>query len=329
MDLSKLKQRPRRNRSDSATRSLLRETELKASQLIYPLFIHEGENDEAIEAMPGCTRWSPDGLLKEAAEAIKAGLPGVILFPCVPESKKSPGAEESFNEQGLVPRSISALKSKYPELLVFSDVALDPYNADGHDGIVEGDIILNDETIAVLQAQALCHAQAGVDYIAPSDMMDGRVAALRHSLDNEGHTQVGILSYSAKYASAYYGPFRGALESTPKKGDKKSYQMDPANLREALREAQLDVEEGADIIMVKPAGPYLDVIHQLRNQIEVPLAAYQVSGEYLMIEAAAQSGYLDRQAVILESLIGIKRAGADFIVSYFAKEAASLLSKES
>jgi len=329
MDLSELKQRPRRNRRSAATRDLIRETELHAADFIYPLFIHEGSENQNIEAMPGCTRWSPEGLLREAEEVIKLGIPGVVLFPCLDDSLKTSDAAECYNDQGLVPRSIAALKAAYPELLVFTDVALDPYSSDGHDGLVQADEsgvkILNDETINTLCQQALCHARAGADYVAPSDMMDGRVRAIREALDNDGFQETGILSYAAKYASAFYGPFRGALDSAPKAGDKKTYQMDPANSREALREARLDIEEGADIIMVKPAGAYLDIISKLKGELDTPLAAYQVSGEYLMVEAAAASGWIDRPAAILESLLSIKRAGANFILSYYAKEAANLL----
>ena len=277
--------------------------------------------------MPGCRRWSLAGLVKEAGEAHALGIPGVILFPAIDDTLKSSGAEESVNPEGLVPRAVRALKEAHPSLVVITDVALDPYNSDGQDGLVSrgenGTFeILNDETVEVLCRQALCHAEAGADMVGPSDMMDGRVGAIRAALDRAGHEQVSILSYTAKYASAYYGPFRGALDSAPKEGDKKSYQMDPANIREAVRELRLDEEEGADMIMVKPAGPYLDVIATLREETSLPLAAYQVSGEYLMIKSASAAGWLDEKAVVLESLLGIKRAGADVILTYFAKEAA-------
>ena len=298
--------------------------------MIYPLFVHEKEGDEAIESMPGCTRWSLAGLVKEAGEAHALGIPAVVLFPAIREELKSSEAEECFNPDGLVPRAIRALKEAHPSLLVITDVALDPYNADGHDGLVErgegGELeILNDETVAVLCEQALCHAQAGADIVAPSDMMDGRVGAIRSYLDESGFTEVSILSYTAKFASAFYGPFRGALESAPKEGDKKTYQMDPGNVREALRELILDEDEGADMVMVKPAGPYLDVIAMLREATTLPIAAYQVSGEYVMLKSAAAAGWLDEEKVVRESLLGIKRAGADMILTYFAKDVAGWL----
>lgn len=271
--------------------------------------------------MPGCKRWSLEGLVKEAGEAHSLGIPAVVLFPRVPDKLKSSSAEEAYNPEGLVPRAIRALKSAHPSLAVITDIALDPYNSDGHDGLVADDgRIVNDETVDVLCQQALCHAQAGADIVAPSDMMDGRVGALRETLDDEGYEEVSILSYTAKYASAFYGPFRGALDSAPKAGDKKTYQMDPANAREALREAALDEAEGADMLMVKPAGPYLDIISHLRGVTALPIAAYQVSGEYLMIKSAAAAGWLDEKKAVDESLIGIRRAGADIILTYFAKD---------
>jgi porphobilinogen synthase len=319
--------RPRRNRRTAGIRALVRETTLTAGDLIYPLFVHEKDVDEAIESMPGCTRWSLAGLVKEAGEAHALGIPAVVLFPAIADEFKTSGAEECFNPDGLVPRAIKALKEAHPSLLVITDVALDPYNADGHDGLVDrnevGELeIVNDETVAVLCEQALCHAQAGADIVAPSDMMDGRVGAIRSYLDESGFMDVSIMSYTAKFASAYYGPFRGALESAPKEGDKKTYQMDPANAREALRELILDEDEGADIVMVKPAGPYLDVISMLREATTLPIAAYQVSGEYLMLKSASAAGWLDEEKVVMESLLGIKRAGADMSVTYFAKDVA-------
>ena len=322
--------RPRRNRKSAAVRGLVRETSLSPSDFIYPLFIHGGDRDEAIASMPGCHRWSLEGLVAEVGEAAKVGVRAVVLFPAIPESGKTPGAEGSYDPSGLVPRAIRAIKEAHPDVAVITDVALDPYNSDGHDGLVRKDgrgelVILNDETVAVLCRQALCHAEAGADIVSPSDMMDGRVEAIRSALDGADHEMVSILSYTAKYASAYYGPFRGALDSAPKDGDKKTYQMDPANWREALREAELDVAEGADMLMVKPAGPYLDVIRALREEVDLPLAAYQVSGEYLMIKAAAADGWIDEEKVMMESLAGIKRAGADMILSYFAKAAAAKL----
>jgi porphobilinogen synthase len=315
--------RPRRNRRSESIRTLVRETVLTVGDLIYPLFLQEGEDDTPIESMPGCTRWSLAGLVTEAGAAHALGVPAVVLFPKVPDALKTSAAEEAWNPDGLIPRAIRALKSAHPTLTVITDVALDPYNADGHDGLVAADgRILNDETVVALCKQALCQAHAGADVVAPSDMMDGRIGALRAALDAEGFTEVGILSYAAKYASAYYGPFRGALDSAPKAGDKKTYQMDPANSREAVREALLDESEGADMLMVKPAGAYLDIIAKLREHTPLPLAAYQVSGEYLMIKSAAAAGWLDEEKVVIESLIAIKRAGADMILTYFAKQAA-------
>lgn len=307
---------------------MVRETLLCPGDFVLPLFFHDKEVDEAIESMPGCTRWSLEGLVKEAGEALALGISSVVLFPAIEEGLKTKRAEESFNPQGLVPRAIKALKAAHPELIVITDIALDPYNEDGHDGLVENGEILNDETISVLCQQAVCHAGAGADIVAPSDMMDGRVAALREVLDEAGHEKISICSYTAKYASAFYGPFRGALGSAPKAGDKKTYQMDPANRREAVRELLLDEEEGADIVMVKPAGPYLDVISELREHTTLPVAAYQVSGEYLMIKSASADGWLNEEAVMMESLMGIKRAGADIILTYFAKDAARILRAE-
>ena len=318
--------RPRRNRRTPAVRDLVRETVLTPANFIYPLFLQEGTESTPIDAMPGCQRWCLEDLVREAGEAHALGIPAVVLFPRIPDALKTKGAEECHNDDGLVPRAIRALKAAHPTLAVITDVALDPYNSDGHDGLVADDgRILNDETIDVLCRQALCHARAGADIVAPSDMMDGRVAALRTALDGAGFTEVAILSYTAKYASAYYGPFRGALDSAPKAGDKKTYQMDPANAREALREAALDEAEGADMLMVKPAGAYLDIIAALRAATTLPIAAYQVSGEYLMIQAGAAAGWLDGDKVMLESLLGIRRAGADMILTYFAKRAAVLL----
>ncbi len=317
--------RPRRNRRTSAIRSMVRENILSPADLILPMFFHEDAEDTPIPSMPGVTRWSLASLVREAGEAHALGIPAVVLFPKIEDSLKTPLAEESFNDNGLVPRAIRALKAAHPTLCVITDVALDPYNSEGHDGIVQrnerGTLeILNDETVDVLCSQALSHARAGADIVAPSDMMDGRVAAIREALDDEDFINVSILSYTAKYASAFYGPFRGALDSAPKDGDKKTYQMDPSNTREALRETLLDEAEGADILMVKPAGLYLDVIAKVRETSTLPIAAYQVSGEYLMLKSASASGWLDEKAIVLESLIAIKRAGADMIMTYFAKD---------
>ncbi len=321
-----LTQRPRRNRATEAVRSLIRETSINPSNLIYPLFVHAGSDDQPIDAMPGCKRWSPAGILTEIARAHTLGINAIILFPAIEDALKNPTADEAWNPEGLIPNIIQSIKYEFPQVLVITDVALDPYNSDGHDGVVDPDgTILNDTTVAILVKQALAHAQAGADIVAPSDMMDGRIGAIRAALDAENFTSTAIMSYTAKYASAYYGPFRGALDSAPKSGDKKTYQMDPANAREAIRELQLDASEGADIIMVKPAGPYLDVIHRLRQQTTLPVAAYQVSGEYVMIKTAAAGGYLNEDKLILESLLGIRRAGADMILTYFAPRAAELM----
>ncbi|MDX1681315.1 MAG: porphobilinogen synthase [Akkermansiaceae bacterium] len=324
--------RPRRNRRTPAIRALVRETSLSASDLILPMFVHEDAQDTPIEAMPGVTRWSLDSLVREAGEAHALGIPAVVLFPKIEDDLKSSDAKECHNDEGLIPRAIAALKEAHPSLCVITDVALDPYNADGHDGLVEkgddGELkILNDETVEVLCQQALSHAHAGADIVAPSDMMDGRIGAIREALDSQGFTEVSIMSYAAKYASALYGPFRGALDSAPKDGDKKTYQMDPANAVEALRETMLDEAEGADILMVKPASYYLDVISDVRESTALPVAAYQVSGEYLMIKSAAQAGWLDEKAVVMESLISIKRAGASMILTYFAKTIAAELAQ--
>lgn len=319
-------QRPRRNRKHPAIRAFLRETYLGPEHLIYPLFIHAGEDDVPIGAMPGCRRLGRKGLMAEVEAARAVGVNIIALFPAVAEALKTPDGREAYNPDGLVPQTLKALKDRWPDLVVVTDVALDPYNSDGHDGIVAPDgRILNDETVEALCRQALCQAQAGADIVAPSDMMDGRVQALRETLDSEGFTEVSILAYTAKYASAFYGPFREALDSAPRAGDKKTYQMDPGNAREALREAELDEVEGADILMVKPAGPYLDILCSLRRATNLPLAAYQVSGEYAMLKAAAERGFLDEKRVVLESLLGIRRAGADVIFTYYARQAAAWL----
>lgn len=321
--------RPRRNRASAAVRELCRETSLGPGRLVYPLFVHEGERDEPIESLPGQTRWSLEGLVEEVGRARSLGLRAVALFPRVPDERKSPDGAESANPEGLVPRALERLREAHPDVLRITDVALDPYSTEGHDGIVAPDgRVLNDETVAVLCDQALCQARAGADLVAPSDMMDGRVGAIRTALDGGGFTEVGILAYTAKYASALYGPFRGALDSAPESGDKKTYQMDPANAREALRELALDEAEGADVVMVKPAGPYLDVVRAVREATTLPVAAYQVSGEYLMLRAAAASGWIDEREAVLESLTGIARAGADWVLTYFAPWAAAWLLEE-
>lgn len=322
--------RPRRNRRTPAIRSMIRETLLVPADFILPMFLHEDMADVPISSMPGVTRWSLEGLVREAGAAHALGIPAVVLFPKIDDALKTPLADEASNDSGLVPRAIRALKAAHPTLCVITDVALDPYNSDGHDGIVHrnarGELsILNDETVDVLCQQALCHARAGADIVSPSDMMDGRVCAIREALDLEGFSEVSILSYTAKYASAFYGPFRGALDSAPKDGDKKTYQMDPGNSREAVRESLLDEAEGADMLMVKPAGLYLDIISKVRETTTLPVAAYQVSGEYLMLKSASAGGWLDEKAIVMESLTAIKRAGADVILTYFAKQACEWL----
>ena len=318
--------RPRRLRRTAAIRDMVQETQLTVKDLIYPLFVMEGENTrEEVGSMPGSYRYTLDLLLKEVQEAYDLGIRAIALFPAVPESKKDSHGTESFNPEGLIPQTLRAIKAQVPEVTLITDVALDPYNIDGHDGIVKDGVILNDETVEVLVKQALCQAEAGTDIVAPSDMMDGRVGALRDALDDKGYQDVAILAYSAKYASAYYGPFRDALGSAPKAGDKKTYQMDPANAREALREVELDEMEGADMVMVKPALAYLDIIYRIKESTNLPVAAYNVSGEYAMIRAAEQMGWIDGKKVMLETLLSMKRAGADLILTYFAKEVALIL----
>ncbi|MFM8299507.1 MAG: porphobilinogen synthase [Microcystis aeruginosa] len=321
--------RPRRLRYTPEIRRLVRETELTVNDLIYPLFIMEGENQKVtIPSMPDCYRYSLDLLLKEVVNAYNLGINAIALFPLIAEDKKDNFGRESYNPDGLVPRAVKAIKKEVPEIIIITDVALDPFSIYGHDGIVEDGKILNDETLEVLVKMSLSQAAAGANFVAPSDMMDGRVGAIRRALDAAGYLDVGILAYTAKYASAYYGPFRDALESAPKFGDKKTYQMDGANSREALREASLDITEGADIIMVKPALAYLDIIRRLRDSSHLPVAAYNVSGEYAMIKAAAKQGWIDEKSLILETLISMKRAGADLILTYFALDVA-LMKQES
>ncbi len=321
--------RPRRNRKSGTVRKLVKETYLVPGDLIYPVFIHDKESDEEINSMPGCKRFSIKGLINEVRRSMELGVSAFVLFPAISDSFKSPLCEESYNSKGLVQRALKEVKKSFPEATLITDVALDPYNSDGHDGVVSpSGEILNDFTVEILCQQALSHAKAGADIISPSDMMDGRIGAIRELLDEEGYTSVSIMSYTAKYASSFYGPFRGALDSAPKSGDKKTYQMDPANSREALRELMLDEEEGADIVMVKPASHYLDLVYMFKDNTDLPVAAYQVSGEYLMIKAASESGWLDEDKVILESLLCIKRAGADMILTYFAPRAAELLKKQ-
>jgi porphobilinogen synthase len=322
--------RPRRNRQNEVIRSMVRETYLSPEHFIAPLFVIEGKNQIIpIKSMPGHSRLSIDELVKEAKELYSLGVKCVALFPAIEDKLKTPDAREAFNREGLNFRAIRAIKESVPGMLVMADVALDPYSSEGHDGLVDpkSGEILNDPTLEILAKQAVCESEAGADIIGPSDMMDGRVGYIRRALDESNFQNTLIMSYTAKYASGYYGPFREALDSAPKKGDKKTYQMDPANSTEALREAQLDTEEGADILMVKPGLPYLDIIYRLKEMSTLPIAAYNVSGEYAMVKAAAQNGWIDNDKVVLETLTCFRRAGADIILTYFAKEAARLLNK--
>jgi porphobilinogen synthase len=321
--------RPRRMRRDAFSRRLMQEHVLTCNDLIYPVFVLEGEGrQEDVASMPGVQRQSVDLLLETAAECVALGIPAVALFPVVDPSRKSAGAEEAWNPDGLVPRAVRVLKKAFPELGVITDVALDPYTSHGQDGLIDDSgYVLNDETIAVLVKQALCHAAAGADVVAPSDMMDGRIGAIRQALEAAGHIHTRILAYSAKYASAFYGPFRDAVGSAANlgKGSKSTYQMDPANSDEALREVRLDIEEGADMFMVKPGMPYLDIVRRVKSELQVPTFAYQVSGEYAMLKAAAGNGWLDERACVMEALLSFKRAGADGILTYFALDVARWL----
>ena len=321
--------RPRRMRRDDFSRRLMRENVLTANDLIYPVFVLDGQNrSEAVSSMPGVQRQSIDLLLKTAEECVKFGIPALALFPVVDQSFKSLDAAEACNPDGLVPLTIKALKAAFPELGIITDIALDPYTSHGQDGLIDNSgYVLNDETVAVLVNQALCHAQAGADVVAPSDMMDGRIGAIRNALEAAGHIHTRILAYSAKYASSFYGPFRDAVGSATNlgKGNKTTYQMDPANSDEALKEVALDLEEGADMVMVKPGMPYLDVVRRVKEEFGVPTFAYQVSGEYAMLKAASQNGWLDEKTCVLESLLAFKRAGADGVLTYYALDAARWL----
>ena len=318
--------RNRRLRQSQAIRHLVRETIITPSDFLVPLFVVEGKGvKEEIPSMPNYYRYSLDLLAKEVKELWQMGLCGVLVFVKVPDALKDNAGTEALNPKGLMQRAVKTIKDACPDMLVMTDVALDPYSSYGHDGIVEDQKILNDETVEVLAEMALSHAEAGADFVAPSDMMDGRVLTIREALEEAGYTDTGIMSYSAKYASAFYGPFRDALDSAPGFGDKTSYQMDPANRFEAVEEAQADVDEGADIIMVKPGICYLDIVRQIKNEIDVPIAVYQVSGEYAMVKAAAEKGWLDHDAVMMEQLLAIKRAGANIIASYFAKDVVKLM----
>jgi porphobilinogen synthase len=321
--------RPRRLRRDDFSRRLVRENALSVNDLIYPVFVLEGENRrEAVASMPGVDRLSLDLLLPVAQECVALGIPVMALFPVISASLKTPDGREATNPKGLIPHVVATLKQHCPTLGIMTDLALDPYTSHGQDGLLdERGYILNDETVAVLEQQALAHAAAGVDIVAPSDMIDGRVGAIRQALEKNGHIHTRIMAYSAKYASAFYGPFRDAVGSAKQLGrsDKKTYQMDPGNSDEALREVALDIAEGADMVMVKPGLPYLDIVRRVKDQFGVPTFAYQVSGEYAMLKAAAQNGWLDHDAVMMESLLAFKRAGADGILTYFARDVAQLL----
>ncbi|CAG2531580.1 porphobilinogen synthase [Maribacter dokdonensis] len=324
--------RPRRLRSSEAIRSLVRETIISPNDFLVPLFVVEGKGiKEEIPSMPNYYRLSLDNLTKEVKELWKMGLHSVLLFVKVPDNLKDNKGSEALNENGLMQLAIKTVKNACPDMLVMTDVALDPYSSYGHDGIVADGEILNDESIEVLTEMSVSHAKAGADFVAPSDMMDGRILSIREALEDEGYLNTGIMAYSAKYASAFYGPFRDALDSAPVDiknvpKDKKTYQMDYANRFEAIRETQLDIDEGADIVMVKPGLCYLDIVREIKNEVDVPVAVYQVSGEYAMVKAAAEKGWLDHDAVMMEQLTAIKRAGANIIASYFAKDAVKLLS---
>ena len=322
--------RMRRMRADAFSRDLMREHRVQATDLVWPVFVQEGEGREPVPSMPGIERLGIEALVEEATQAHALGIPAVAVFPVVETDQKSERAEEACNPDGIAQRAIAALKQAIPELGVISDVALDPFTSHGQDGLIdEKGYVLNDATVEVLVEQALSHARAGADIVAPSDMMDGRIGSIRHSLEVNGFHNTKILAYSAKYASAFYGPFRDAVGSAANLGggDKYSYQMDPANSDEALREVALDIEEGADIVMIKPGLPYLDIVRRTKQQFGMPTFVYQVSGEYSMLKAAAQSGWLEEQSCVMESLLAIKRAGADAILTYFAKEVARWLAE--
>ena len=320
--------RPRRNRKSAAIRNLVEETNLGPQHLIYPIFLKDGKNiKEEVSSLPNNYRWSLDRLLPEIEECMNLGVQTFDIFPCVDEVLKDKIASYSYAEDNFYLDAIRQIKARFPESVLMSDVAMDPYSSDGHDGYVENGKIINDTTLPILAKMSLAQAQAGIDIIGPSDMMDGRVGVIREALDQNGFSDVSIMSYTAKYASAFYGPFRDALNSAPKSGDKKTYQMNPANKREALLEAQLDFDEGADMLMVKPALCYLDVIHMLRENFPIPITAYNVSGECAMVYAAAKSGYLNYDLAVYEILLSIRRAGADGILTYFAKDFAQMIRK--
>ncbi len=317
--------RPRRNRASKAIREMVQETQLGCNNLIYPLFMVDGKNIKSeVASLPGNYRFSPDLLLKEIEECMELGLQSFVLFPAVEEALKDKVATYSYAEENFYLHAIRSIKERFPEACLMSDVAMDPYSSDGHDGVVENGKILNDVTLPILGKMSVAQAQAGIDIIGPSDMMDGRIGFIREMLDDAGFSNTAIMSYTAKYASAFYGPFRDALDSAPKAGDKKTYQMDPANSIEALREAELDVQEGADFLMVKPALCYLDIIQKLKENFDLPITAYNVSGEYAMLMAACQKGWLDFNVAMPEMLLSMRRAGADAILTYFAKEFAKM-----
>ncbi|WP_210116200.1 porphobilinogen synthase [Hymenobacter fodinae] len=320
--------RPRRNRKSEVIRNMVQETTLSVHDFIYPVFLIEGQNQQLeIHSMPGIHRFSADRLIDEIGRCVELGIKSFAPFPSINDGLKDRLAKESANPEGLYLKTVADIKRQFPDIVIMTDVAMDPYSSDGHDGIVDADSgeILNDASLEVLGQMALAQARAGADIIGPSDMMDGRVAWIRDVLDQNGFSHVSIMSYTAKYASAFYGPFRDALDSAPKRGDKKTYQMNYANRREALRELALDEQEGADMVMIKPALSYLDVIHEVRTNTHLPVTAYNVSGEYAMVKAAAQQGWLDGEKTMMEVLMSIKRAGADAILTYFAKEAAAVL----
>ena len=318
--------RPRRNRSSHAVRSMVEETKLGVENLIYPFFIQDGTNQKIeISSMPNNFRWTIDLLLSEIEQCVELGIQSFVLFPAVADYLKDTIATYSYSDDNFYLNCIRTIKERFPQILLMSDVAMDPYSSDGHDGLVKDGKIINDDTLPILARMSVAQAQAGIDIIGPSDMMDGRVGYIRGALDQAGYTDVSIMAYTAKYASAFYGPFRDALDSAPKSGDKKTYQMNPANKKEALREAKLDIEEGADMIMVKPALCYLDVIHMLKEVSSVPITAYNVSGEYAMVFAAAKNGWLNYDSTMAEMLLSIRRAGADGILTYFAKDFATYI----
>ncbi|MGD8749527.1 MAG: porphobilinogen synthase [Balneolaceae bacterium] len=320
--------RGRRLRTSAALRDMVAEHHLKPADFIAPLFVMEGENEKAeISSMPDYYRYTLDLLLEEVNELQNVGIRSVLIFAKVPDAKKDNKGTEALNPKGLMQTAVRVIKKEFPEMLVMTDVAMDPYSSYGHDGIVEDGEILNDESVEVLARMAVSHAEAGADMVAPSDMMDGRIGAMRTALDEAGFKHTGIMAYSAKYASSYYGPFRDALDSAPGFGDKKTYQMDPRNVKEGIKEAKLDEQEGADIVMVKPGLPYMDVIRAVKENVSVPVSVYNVSGEYAMIKAASANGWLNEEEAMMEALVGFKRAGADLIATYFAKQASKLLNE--